>query len=71
MIGGIKTIIPLFEFLYFFYNTDKNKNEGNINNEEINIEILNDLFELILIIKQNNILNINDSKFFKNISFFL
>ena len=70
MIGGIKTIIPLFEFLYLFYNTDENKNEENIN-DEINIEILNDLFELILIIKQNNILNINDSKFFQIISFFL
>ena len=72
MIGGIELIIPLFEFLYLFYKNNE-KQEENINNEEINIEILNNLFQLIQIIIQykKNLLCIKDSSFFKIISFFL
>ena len=71
MIGNVYPIIPLFEFLYLLY---ENKSEEEINNnEKLGIKILNDLLDLIQILKKSkkNILYIKETNFYKIISFFL
>ena len=69
MIGGIEPIIPLFEFLYLFYQ-EKEQNEED---KKYCIEILNNLLLLIQILKQSekNRLYIKESNFYKIISFFI